>query len=109
MSDFTYIPESGLSQSIRPDVLTSRFNEGYEQRVANGINNKLRTWQLMFTREKTDIYAINTFLMGKGGVTSFTWTPQDLSEVKVICREWNFNYIGGDARSLNCTFEEIAA
>lgn len=110
MSDFTYSPEtSQFSANKRPRVISSRFGEGYEQRVADGINTKLRTWSLTFTREKTDIYAIETFLDTKGGVTSFTWTPLDFAEVTVICREWAFSYVGGNARSLSCVFEEVAA
>jgi phage-related protein len=108
MSDFNYQPQSSQSSvNKKPDVLKSRFGEGYEQRLANGINNKLRTWSLTFLRASVDIIAIELFLDEKGGVNSFTWTPLDFSETTIICREWDYNYLNGDARSLSCVFEEI--
>jgi phage-related protein len=108
MSDFNYQGEQGQSFSKKPNVLSAQFNEGYEQRIAFGINNKLRKWQLNFIRENTDIDAIETFLDTKGGLDSFTWTPQGFTEVTVICRDWAYNYLGGVARSLTCVFEEVA-
>ncbi len=108
MSDFNYQPESNQASIRRkPDVLSSRFGEGYEQRVANGINNSLRKWNLTFLRASVDIIAIENFLNLKNSVHSFTWTPKDFNEVTVVCREWEYNYMNGDARSLSCLFEEI--
>jgi phage-related protein len=108
MSDFDYQPAYGLQVKKQPKVHIARFEEGYEQRTAAGINNKLRMWNLTFSRVTADIDAIETFLDGKGGTTTFTWTPSGESEVTVICREWNINYNSNNTRQLSCAFEEVA-
>jgi phage-related protein len=109
MSDFEYQPAYGMNVSKQPRTLTNKFGDGYEQRAADGINNKLRTYSLSFSRVTADVEAIETFLDGKGGVTSFTWTPSGGSEVRVICREWGYSFNSNNTRVLNCTFEEVVA
>lgn len=109
MSDFDYQPAYGGPVAQRPRTLNNKFGDGYEQRTPDGINNKLRTWNLTFNRVLADIAAINTFLTDKGGVTSFTWTPSGESEVRVLCREWSQSKISPNVGSITCTFEEVPA
>ena len=38
-SSTSVIPDKGLNRNITPKVLLSQFGDGYQQRVANGINS----------------------------------------------------------------------
>lgn len=107
MSDFTYQPLFGANKAIKPRVLSAQFGDGYEQRVADGINTQKQVWSLTFRDSNTVIDAIETFLIGKAGVTSFTWTPQGESEVRVLCREWSKSRDDADTYSLQCSFEQV--
>lgn len=107
MSDFNYQPLLGANQSTKPRVLSARFGDGYEQRIADGINTQPKTWNLIFTDSSAVIDAIDAFLTGKGGVTKFTWTPQGGSEISVVCREWSKSIETPDTSSLQCSFEQV--
>jgi phage-related protein len=107
MSEFNYQPLFGASRSITPRVLSSKFGDGYEQRVADGINTQPQMWSLIFTDSAAIIDAIDSFLIGKGGVTKFTWTPQGGTEISVICRDWSKSIESPDVSSLQCSFEQV--
>lgn len=107
MSDFDYQPLNAAQVSNSPRVLAARFGDGYEQRVADGINTNLQNWNLSFSDTKTNIDLIEAFLSSKGGVDSFTWTPSGFAEIHVICREWARNVISKNVNSLSCTFQQV--
>lgn len=107
MSDFNYQPAPGARVTREPRVLSARFGDGYEQRVADGINTQPRTWELTFQRAAADIATILAFFEAKGGVTSFTWTPEGESEVRVLCRRWSRGYVAPGAGAVSATFEEV--
>jgi phage-related protein len=57
-------------------VIRCQFGDGYEQARADGINNKIDTWELMFEAlTTTDRATLTSFLDGIGGWDYFTWTP----------------------------------
>ncbi|MDP3322640.1 MAG: phage tail protein [Hydrogenophaga sp.] len=107
MSEFTWQPAYNASVTKAPRVNTAVFGDGYQQRTADGINTTLQAWQLTFQLAKTDIDAIDAFLVSKGGVASFTWTPGTGAEIKAVCREWSRNMISPRAESLSAKFEQV--
>jgi phage-related protein len=109
LSDFDYQPLNGAQVANKPKVLSSRFGDGYEQRVTDGINANLQSWNLNFVDFKTTIDTIEAFIASKGAVNAFTWTPSGFAEVKVICREWARNLNSKNVHGLSCTFEQVAA
>lgn len=108
MSDFTYIPSYGAEAQYAPLVKVSRFGEGYEQRVGEGINLVPQKWKLVFANRTTaDGDAIVAFLAAKAGFTAFTWTPKTGTEIKVVCRSWSRAYVDSGAQTINCLFEQV--
>lgn len=107
MSDFSYQPVFGAQRNKTPRVLSARFGDGYEQRLADGINTKPAIWNLTFTYDNSTIASIESFLETKGGITSFTWTPHGGSEIKVICREWSKSIDSPTTSSIQTTFEQV--
>lgn len=110
MSTFTWTPDFGAAQNSEPTVSQVKFGDGYEARVANGINPSLRNWPLSFVkRDVSEIDAIEAFLASAGAVSSFDWTPpRALSSVKVVCRKWSRSFDNAQMDSLSATFEEVA-
>lgn len=89
MSTFNYIPAYGATETTTARVLKAQFGDGYSQRIADGINNKPRSWSLSFSKTQTDIDLILAFLNAEGGVYSFDWTPPRGVAGKWICEQWN--------------------
>nr|NDG08510.1 phage tail protein [Oxalobacteraceae bacterium] len=46
MATFTWTPSVGANLSIRPNVRRVAFGDGYEQRLAFGINTQPQVWSL---------------------------------------------------------------
>jgi len=69
-------PDRGLKAASKPRVLTATYGDGYEQRVAAGINNTSESWNLTW-KNRTSAHAnkIIKFLEDQGGVTAFDWYP----------------------------------
>jgi phage-related protein len=107
MSDFNYQPLLGATPSIEPKVLTSKFGDGYEQRVGDGINITPEEWSLNFTNTAAIINEIYEFLKAKKSVDSFTWTPAGFSEITVVCRSWSRPVISYGIGSLSAKFEQV--
>ena len=65
-------PDKSMAKQSTPRVLVASFGDGYEQRIADGINTLDETYTLTFaTRLKADIDDIVAFLDLKKGVSSF--------------------------------------
>ena len=63
MPTFTWAPQYGAANEVKPSVLTASFGDGYEQRTKNGINNLPRSWSLTFYNTPTDADSIEGFLI----------------------------------------------
>ena len=109
-------PDKSLGRSINPRVLTATFGDGYEQRIADGINTLMETYSLSFkTRLKADIDDIVAFLDSKKGVTSFTLTLPDTNnttrsgerDVKVISTNYSVTYDFSDYYSLTLELKRV--
>jgi len=69
-------PDRGLKANQEPKVLKATYGDGYEQRVASGINNLPETWNLTWkNRTSAEANKIVKFLEDQGGVTAFDWYP----------------------------------
>lgn len=107
MATFTYKPDYSASKQIKPRVTKFQFGDGYEQRQADGLNNKLQEWSVTFKRNNTDMDAIDAFLLARGAVEAFNWTtPKDYAGV-FICDDWNNTIEDVGWQSITCTFREV--
>lgn len=109
MATFTYTPDFGAAPSYEPRVRVARFGDGYEQRVGDGINTMRETWPLTFAvRDDTETAAILAFLVARGGVEAFDWTPPGEGAAKRwICRKWSRSWDSHDKNTINATFERV--
>jgi phage-related protein len=110
----TVVPDKGLSRSNEPIVIKSQFGDGYQLRVANGINNLKQSISVSFaTRPKADIDDIVEFFELKAGVTAFTYVLADSNggsseeSIKVLCSTWDQTWDYDDYYTLSATFERV--
>ena len=79
-TDVNIIQDRGVSTAQTPRIFRAKYGDGYEQRVAAGINNLPEQWQLNWNnRPLNNANKIIKFLEDQGGVTSFDWYPPDTS------------------------------
>lgn len=115
-------PDKSMAKQSTPRVLVANFGDGYEQRIADGINTLNETYTLIFaTRLKEDIDDIVAFLDGKGGVGSFPLILPDSNvtsnpagpagigerEVKVITTDYSLTYSYDNFYSLQLSLKRV--
>ena len=109
MSTFTWTAEFGAVKTAKPTVTAIKFGDGYEQRVAHGINTSPKSWNLRFQNRSTDeIDEIMEFLDARGGTESFDWTPpRESDSIRVVCREWSRSVDNPTTDSVSARFDQV--
>jgi len=108
MNLFVWVPSYGSAVTTKPNVEVAKYGDGYEQRVALGINNRPRKWEVTFaSRPNATADAIDAFLSECNAVKCFDWVPPHGSAGKWICREWTETQTGPYSRTITATFEEV--
>ena len=103
--------DKGFSRGSAPRVHTLSFGDGYEQRIADGINNLGQSMNVSFaTRPKAEIDDLVAFFESLGGVSKFRMTIDDTNgaeTIKVVCRQWSQTWNYDDFYSLSATFDRV--
>lgn len=102
-----WLPDYGANRSKKPRVKRVEFGDGYEQRVADGINTVKEEWSLTFSAKNTKIDEIDTFLSEQKAVYSFWWTSPKGKKMAVVCDEWDIGVDNWDWQRLSCTFRQV--
>lgn len=111
------VPDKGFNRDDTPVLFTAKFGDGYEQRVANGINALDSSFSVSFnSRPKAEIDDIVAFFTSKGGVTAFNWTIPDTNgsengntetTIKVVCSNWSQTWDYDNFYSASGTFKRV--
>tara|TARA_A100001035_G_scaffold171436_1_gene135986 strand:+ start:359 stop:745 length:387 start_codon:yes stop_codon:yes gene_type:complete len=109
-SDQVVTADRGLTRATVPRVLVAKFGDGYEQRVADGVNAKDQTFMITFNnRAAADIYNIEKFFNENIG-KAFTFTVADKAgntAQKVICEDYNITYISENFHSITANLRRV--
>ena len=102
-------PDFGARRKSQPNVRVTKFGDGYEQRVAFGINTDPKTWDLRWTAlTNSNADKIEEFFEARNAVESFDWSPIDDSNTyKWVCRQWQREHQYADINTITATFEEV--
>jgi len=108
-----YEPDNTFRLTVKPEVYNVRFGDGYSQRTAKGINNKLQKWAVTFENKHQDVgETLFNFFNGLGGVDYFLWVPPgEATARKFIAPQYekDFPYGGRLIQTITTTFEEVMA
>jgi len=108
MATFTYTPSFSADLEESPTVQRIQFGDGYEQRVAFGINTQSKKWSLQFNnRTDTERDNILSFLRARGAVESFDWTDPNGYAGKWICSEWRTSQESYNFNNVTATFRQV--
>jgi len=114
------IPDKTLQRQTTPKVRVAQFGDGYQQRIADGLNSVTDVFTVNFVnRLKAEADDIEAFFRDKKGVTAFNFTFPDsnsssndsagnpVTTVKVICKNWSQQYGNSGSYSINAQFERV--
>ena len=108
------IPDKTMNRKTSPKRYVANFGDGYEQRIAQGLNPLQETYTVTFnTRPKAEIDDIVAFFDSKQGVTNFSFTIPDTNGVgnettiKVICDDYSISYDYDDFYSCSAQFKRV--
>ena len=107
-------PDKGMSRSTTSRTLTAQFGDGYEQRLADGINTLNQIMRVNFTtRPKAEIDDLVAFFESLGGVSRFKFDLEDSNEgsstetILCVCDSWNQTWVFENFYSLTTTFRRV--
>ena len=77
-TDVNITPDRGVSTDQSARTFKATYGDGYEQRVAAGINNLPEEWRVSWNNRPTmEANKIIKFLEDHKGATAFDWYPPD--------------------------------
>ncbi len=107
-------PDKGFSRSNNPNVHVISFGDGYEQRLADGINNLEQELNVSFsTRPKAEIDDLVAFFESLGGVTKFRFDIEDSNAgsstetIKCVCSDWQQTWAYANFYTLTAKFRRV--
>jgi len=107
-------PDKTMTRQSNPKVLLATFGDGYEQRVADGINSIKETFSLQFrNREKAFVDDVIDFLDARKGVTKFAFNVPDTNSggnaqtIQVVCDNYTTNYEYDDYYTLSVNLRRV--
>lgn len=107
-------PDKGITRGNTPRVLLAEFGDGYEQRLADGINSLAQNINVTFaTRPKAEIDDLVAFFESLNGVSKFRFDLEDSNAgsntetIKCVCSDWSQSWDYDDYYTLSCTFRRV--
>lgn len=106
MPTFTFTPTWGAQRKHKPRIQKTQFNDGYAQRVADGINNDPQMWDLKFEVSVSVASSIMTFLSARGAHEPFDWTTPDGVSLRFVCEEFSQSFDDFGTYTVSAVFEQ---
>ena len=93
------------------DVLLASFGDGYTQAAANGINNRIQSWDISATGDLSgnigmDVGGIKSFLDDQQGWRAFEWEAPDGSTGMFRCLNYSLAHLSADIYTITATFSD---
>jgi phage-related protein len=105
---FNYDRQAGASGKITYRVREVKFGDGYAQVVADGINNEVQSWPLLFEGTLAQMTPIRDFFRRQLGYKSFYWTPPGESAPLLFrADEVTFTSVGAGVYQISAEFKQV--
>ena len=104
-----FAPSESTSVARAPAVLIAAYGDGYEQRLANGINpRRLEATVIWTALTSANALLISGVFETLGGVSPFTYTlPPELVNRRWLCESWSETTLGADAVTITANWREV--
>jgi len=109
MSEFTFVPDFTVDESVAFKTIVSEFENGAEQRRRKWATPQ-RRWSLRFkSKTQAELNAVKSFFLAKyGALIAFTWTnPNDGVEYTVRFVDDSFKFTLKDYQIYDFEFDLI--
>ena len=105
-------PSYSPQLTVENNLITVNLGDGYQQRLAKGINPSRRTFSLSFlNRSNTVTTNILNFLSsasgGNNGAKAFDWTPPFGSTGKWTCENPTVTMVAHNLNDIELVFKEV--
>lgn len=108
MATFTTQPSRSARATIKPNIRNIKLGDGYEQRLAFGLNRRPEEWSLTFhARSTSERDTILDFLEARNGTESFDWTSPNGDAGKYVCEEWEVEVDLNNYFIISTTFRQV--
>lgn len=107
MATFTWSPDWTAKKKKKPRVNKLQFGDGYEQRIADGINTDPEEWSISFSTDPDTVNSIDSFLEDRKGLEAFLWTTPSGNTYSFKCEEWDVGYENPGRSVLSATFVQV--
>lgn len=97
---------SNFSGDTALKTRSAQFGDGYQQKAADGLNNRSTSYSLQFIGDEVKITAILAFLDAHAGATSFLWTPPLRAQLLFTCEAYTEPTKDGDVYTITATFKQ---
>lgn len=113
--DFWWKPSYNARIMNKPKIKKLKFGNGYEQRIVDGINEKLKEIDLVFeNRSEKEAVSILHFLDQRNAQESFIYNIPTIYlkssatlSTRFVCPEWSSSYISYNNYSIEIKLEEV--
>ena len=105
-----YPVDRGMARETQHRVLTAKFGDGYEQRVLDGINTKMDSFNISFNNRSASSINLLAAYLDAQAAKNFDFTVTDQAgdtTVKVVCDSYSINYVRENTHSLTTTFRRV--
>lgn len=101
-------PAFDTAPTTRTKTLTAQFGDGYSQRAADGINNVLTDWDVVWkVITAAERATLVEFLEARAGFEAFYWTSPLGVQKKYICSEWSFPQVEYNVFNGSAKFKQV--
>lgn len=109
MADWIWTESAGATLEEEPRLRSARFGDGYEQRAADGINNRPQSWVIPFDGVDDAVAdEMIAFLRAQDGRLAFNYVPlRGTTALRVICRKWSRSHTRPGESAIRATFEQV--
>lgn len=104
---FDFAVDVGTNGQKSFAVLKSPFGDGYIQRMADGINNTTRKWNVTIADKYAfELQPVKDFLDRHAGAKSFLWTPPNGVQGYFVCEGYTETPAAAGLEGITAVFEE---
>lgn len=106
METFDFPVETKPTGTVNFRTRSIGFGDGYEQRVGDGLHNKVQSWNITIDSSFEETQLVIDFLDRHKGYVKFQWTPPGGIPGYYICPSYTQVPHVASQRKIQATFRE---